>query len=1844
MNRQSRAFSLIPTLLACLAAVRLLFAGNVHESVQPVVSNTCAMGDPEIMAEIKDLFSHMQAHLEAELDCTHPPDVPVEDDSPNTYTVTMPDFCGYYRVFLTLDAEVPAYFHANRLGPKESFGLRNGIGRVDYTIPEEGEVMVTPYDDGACALQTVGDHATLIVSGGMTVVLSPFSPLWYPLAKTSVRVTHVEVEPLDSCRGGMPMLYEFTAECARFHARLGRDALGHSAGSISFEFDEPSALAFSRAGLSVTRNPSDTAVRLLFEDATGRLAEWSAVGGVFHALDNLADDLIGPYAPRRLTMHDCVVDCVDIADGYEIRYYFPEQQPVSNSPLPALSGNPFRVLRVRNPSSTPGDCSRIEVTEIVGGTTVSMITLAYDSTTGDWTRISGTGADEIHETVGARAENGDTARFREYADASGTPVLHRENLCHEFDWGSEVVEERVGTVNPRVTVHEYYDDEDHDGDNYGLMKLTVRPDGSWTRYTYDGQGRVLTEATPWLDAAPDAADALCRVVSYTYSDSFPQTTAVTRVLGVEVSRTYTGEFDDEEEEYIEHHVIRAASSGAAWNASGNLRSVTRTLKDCDSPFLGTTLLSVNPDGTGLMRTIVTSNGQYTVTTREGRLQNPWSSPSVVSGTRTVEVCDPTGQPLSREVYDIESGILLHSAVFSYDAFGRQTAVEYSDGTEELTEYGCCGPVRQVARDGSETLTGYDAEKRVSFRTANGLTTLFTYDAAGNTLRETLQGALGGTLATNYEYNEYGERSAAVSPGGLRTAYSSGMQNGRWTGTTVYPNGGTEVTAHYRDGGVYTVSGTAVTATKYLHSIVNGLRVTRTVWPDAQGGETEWEETTRDFLGRTVRTGYPDNTHSLREYDAQGRVAREVSPAGRVTLHGYDHAAYGDIAAIDMDADGVIDYAGPDLVQASRSSYALLDGARPVRRVQSWGFTGPDATPQPLSRTDTAVDELLTVQTSLGLATRDEVFFRSRGRVLHTVTAPDGNAAEQEWLHGSLRKTVSELEGTVEYFPDQFNRQTRVATTRNGVATLAVTTLDADGRAVAQSLSADGSQRTTRYEYDAAGNMVRETSPDGTSVQYEYDLKGNLTLEYGDTYRVAYAYDHRSRLVVMTTWRTPDGSGPGDTTTWSYDTRGRMVRKTYADGSHVDYTYDADGNVLTRTSARGIIATYTYDLAGRPTGISFSDNATASLSYAYDRAGRLVSVTDAAGTRSLAYDAFGNCLSETVPQVAGKTITRSFDSLNRRTGLALGTDYSATYAYDNFSRLASIASGVDTVAFDYRAHGTALAGKRWLRNDAAVAAVTATYDAWDNIAEIEFGAPGNLHSLGYLYDVADRRTQASLPDGTKWLYGYDRLSQVVSGERVDAQDAPVSGGSFRYAYDGIGNRVSAQEGSSANLLRYSANSLNQYTSIFSPGIIPIRGRADADAKVAVTTTVGGVSTTYVPDRDGQGFSIDIPVDNSAGAVTAAVQVDALKHDGTLDVDLHRRLSGDYTVPAASPEQPTYDLDGNLLSHDGWTYAWNAQDRLVSATKETTRLEFAYDYLGRRFEKKVYESNALVRHQLFVYDGFKQIAEYDALNSNALTNTYLWQPVGLDVPLLRNGSEFFVSDANKNTVALLDTTGSVADTYTYDPFGTCTHAGNLTNPFRFSSEYFDAETGLVYYNYRYYSPTLGRWISRDPIGIQGSLNAFIYLGNLCINSVNHLGLKEKISVGKCEILIIYGHYFPSGSSIKGLQDIDFQVDDCAYIVPIGCNTDELNHPRKMPGFDYPDTQIGWYYSQDGTQDRTKSVKAYVARAKQKAIAIAGIAFGPRPCCCKEVIIKIQAYHYNTELEEEIKRPIPTWLNKK
>jgi RHS repeat-associated protein len=110
------------------------------------------------------------------------------------------------------------------------------------------------------------------------------------------------------------------------------------------------------------------------------------------------------------------------------------------------------------------------------------------------------------------------------------------------------------------------------------------------------------------------------------------------------------------------------------------------------------------------------------------------------------------------------------------------------------------------------------------------------------------------------------------------------------------------------------------------------------------------------------------------------------------------------------------------------------------------------------------------------------------------------------------------------------------------------------------------------------------------------------------------------------------------------------------------------------------------------------------------------------------------------------------------------------------------------------------------------------------------------------------------------------------------------------------------------------------------------------------------------------------------------------------------------------------------------------------------------------------------------------------------------------------EFYVPsfDGNRNVTRLIKYSDrTVSAEYEYAPFGTLLRAtGPMAgaNPFRFSSEYHDDGTGLVYYGYRYYSPETHRWLSKDPIGYTGGLNLYGFVGNDPVNGRDLLGLHE------------------------------------------------------------------------------------------------------------------------------------------
>ncbi|UDQ97749.1 RHS repeat-associated core domain-containing protein [Lentisphaerota bacterium WC36G] len=112
------------------------------------------------------------------------------------------------------------------------------------------------------------------------------------------------------------------------------------------------------------------------------------------------------------------------------------------------------------------------------------------------------------------------------------------------------------------------------------------------------------------------------------------------------------------------------------------------------------------------------------------------------------------------------------------------------------------------------------------------------------------------------------------------------------------------------------------------------------------------------------------------------------------------------------------------------------------------------------------------------------------------------------------------------------------------------------------------------------------------------------------------------------------------------------------------------------------------------------------------------------------------------------------------------------------------------------------------------------------------------------------------------------------------------------------------------------------------------------------------------------------------------------------------------------------------------------------------------------------------------------------------------------LEKDGVAFnYIADGNKNITQLIDmSSGSVANRYDYSPFGQLiADVETVENPFKFSSEYAEKETGLIYYNYRYYNPTNSKWTKRDPIQEDGGMNVYGFVNNNVINLIDLLGGK-------------------------------------------------------------------------------------------------------------------------------------------
>ena len=681
-------------------------------------------------------------------------------------------------------------------------------------------------------------------------------------------------------------------------------------------------------------------------------------------------------------------------------------------------------------------------------------------------------------------------------------------------------------------------------------------------------------------------------------------------------------------------------------------------------------------------------------------------------------------------------------------------------------------------------------------------------------------------------------------------------------------------------------------------------------------------------------------------------------------------------------------------------------------------------------------------------------------------------------------------------------------------------------------------RQTLYTYDAVGNMLSTTDAGGTTTTFEYDKLGRIVritnplgvqtintysganlvqieegktateagritiLEYDDLNRkkavkmlndqneeitlVRYTYDSEGRILTTT-------DGNGNATANNYDELGRLTAVVDPNGLTTTFEYDKAGNLILTTDAESNSTYYAYDHANRLTDVvdalghqtSYTHNALGNVltvtdaknnttTHTYDSAGRLFKVVDPGGhTTQYGYDKNGNLIEKITPNEYGDPagadpIDYSYDQYNQLISIDYPDGEIVTFIYDDTGNMTAWddghLSGSTTydklnrpleVTTDYPGFSKTMSyaynrfGQRQTMIDGEGQITSYAYDALGRLTGIVH--PSDLITQ-YVFGNANRLTRKILPNGVNSTYTYDASSRLTQLVNARADGDVIS--SFAYTHDRVGNRLSMTTLQGTHNYRY--DDIYQLT-----------------------------SATH-PDQPAEVYYYD-PVGNRL--------ISADYGNWTYD-NCNRLLSYDGTTF-------TYDASGNTTgksdSQGITTYTYDYENRMVSVTTPSHTASYAHNPLGKRLSKTV---DGAVTY--YMYDNEDIIAEYGS--TGTLTAEYYHgQRIDEPIAMIRGTSRYYYTfDGLGSVCNLIGSIDGVAETYEYDTFGRNTNEPLDGNPYSYTSRERDRELNLYYFRARHYDPSIGRFVSEDPVGLQSGINFYVYVRNNPLNLTDPQGL--------------------------------------------------------------------------------------------------------------------------------------------
>jgi RHS repeat-associated protein len=633
---------------------------------------------------------------------------------------------------------------------------------------------------------------------------------------------------------------------------------------------------------------------------------------------------------------------------------------------------------------------------------------------------------------------------------------------------------------------------------------------------------------------------------------------------------------------------------------------------------------------------------------------------------------------------------------------------------------------------------------------------------------------------------------------------------------------------------------------------------------------------------------------------------------------------------------------------------------------------------------------------------------------------------------------------------------------------------------------------TRFAYDVAGRKTSEITPNLEQYSYTYKPADDLLT----------LVDHL-----------------GHTNSWDYNAEGLVISKTVPGGAMVlRYQYDANQRLTNRWSAAKGNTAYRYDAVGNLTNVAYASGR--AITNRYDVLNRLTTLVDGAGTTQFGYRLSGDLESEDGPW-ANDTVTCGYSTTvpNLRLGSSLqqpnANAWGQSYGYDAAGRLVSVVSPAGTFGYQYLGRGTIWTN---LALPPTGSQIRRSFDSVARLTETQLlsGAGATLNYHGYSYNAGNQRTAQVRTDNSYVTYAYDADGQLQSASGHVLGGAPRVHEQFGYGYDAAGN------------LHYRTN--NALIQTFTPDALNQLGTITRSGTFTVTGTIVGPTANVSVSVNDQPAALYVDSTFAAAGMTLTNGVNSYR---AVAQDSYGR-SDTNTVTVNLPASTTYqyDANGNLTSDGQRVFDYDDENQLIRVTVANAWMtEFTYDGLGRlRIHRDKSWSSAIGDWQIanevrYVYDGNLVLQERNANNLPAVTYTRgadlsgVFQGAGgiggllarTSNPQLVTGDSasahaYYHADGNGNVTALLDSRQQIAARYLYDPYGnTLSISGPLAdaNTLRFSSKEWHENSGLYYYGFRFYDPYLQRWLNRDPIGEEGGINLYAFVGNGPLGLIDPFG---------------------------------------------------------------------------------------------------------------------------------------------